>query len=209
MSKRRRNKGGMAPPAPGPGLGLGRHPARGAERAAPPARALAPRRENREAAPDPAALRPRFWETVPLDEMTAQEWEALCDGCGKCCVLKLEDADTGRVHYTNVTCRLFDCRTRSCGQYTLRRMFVPGCVVLAPDNLEEAAHWMPSTCAYRRLHEGRGLADWHPLVSGDPSSVVRAGQALTGRTVPEYEVREEELEDHVIDDDITDDGDRP
>jgi uncharacterized cysteine cluster protein YcgN (CxxCxxCC family) len=139
---------------------------------------------------------------VPLDEMTSAEWEALCDGCGKCCLLKLEDADTGRVHYTNVTCRLFDCGTRRCGQYALRRMFVPGCVVLTPDTLPEAAGWMPGSCAYRRLHEGRGLADWHPLVSGDPGSVVRAGQALAGRTVPEWEVAEEDLEDHVLDRDM-------
>src|SRR5699024_6144719 len=113
-------------------------------------------------------------------------------------------------HYTNVTCRLFDCRTRSCGQYALRRMLVPGCVALSPENLAENAPWMPSSCAYRRLHEGRGLAEWHPLISGDRGSVARAGQALAGRTVPEYEVCEEDLEDHVIDDDPTGDpNDRP
>ena len=154
----------------------------------------------RERPPAPE-LRPRFWETVPLAEMTGAEWEALCDGCGKCCLLKLEDADTGRVHYTNVTCRLFDCATRRCGQYALRRMFVPGCVVLTPENLAEAAEWMPASCAYRRLHEGRGLADWHPLVSGDVGSPVRSGQALSIATVPEWEVAEEDLEDHVLADD--------
>ncbi len=146
-------------------------------------------------------MRPRFWESVPLAEMTLPEWEALCDGCGKCCLLKLEDADTGRVHYTDVTCRLFDGTTRRCGQYTLRRMFVPGCVVLTPENLDDAAAWMPASCAYRRLYEGRGLADWHPLVSGDPGSVARAGQALAVATVPEWEVAEEDLEDHVLDED--------
>lgn len=149
----------------------------------------------------PEPLREKFWERVPLDEMTNAEWEALCDGCGKCCVLKLEDADTGKIHYTNVTCRLFDCATRSCAQYTLRQMLVPGCVVLSPDNIAENAGWMPTSCAYRRLHEGRGLADWHPLISGDPESVARAGQALVGRTFPEYEVREEDIEDHVVDHD--------
>jgi uncharacterized protein len=154
---------------------------------------------------EPPALRPRFWDTVPLDEMTPPEWEALCDGCGKCCLLKLEDADTGRVHYTDVSCRLFDCTTRRCGQYALRRMFVPGCVVLTPENLPEAAGWMPASCAYRRLHEGRGLASWHPLVSGDPGSVARAGQALSGPTVPEWEVAEEDLEDHVLDHDMLED----
>lgn len=158
------------------------------------------------ATPQPPELRPRFWETVPLADMTGPEWEALCDGCGKCCLLKLEDDDTGRVHYTNVTCRLFDCATRRCGQYALRRMFVPGCVVLTPENLAEAAGWMPASCAYRRLHEGWGLADWHPLVSGDHDSVARSGQGLTFATVPEWEVAEEDLEDHLLADDLQDEN---
>ncbi len=170
--------------------------ARPAARGSPPAQSRSP-----------PTLRPRFWETVPLAEMTGAEWEALCDGCGKCCLLKLEDAETGRVHYTDVACRLFDCDTRRCGQYALRRMFVPGCVVLTPENLEDAAGWMPASCAYRRLHEGRGLADWHPLVSGDPGSVVRAGQALQVATVPEWEVAEEDLEDHVLDEDLLEETD--
>lgn len=148
-------------------------------------------------------MRDRFWERVPLDEMTSEEWEALCDGCGKCCLLKLEDEDTGRVHYTNVTCRLFDTQTRRCGQYALRRMFVQGCVTLTPENLDEASTWMPATCAYRRLHEGRGMADWHPLVSGGPASVEEAGIAIGPPLVPEYEVAEEDLEDHVLDRDLT------
>ena len=144
-------------------------------------------------------MRNRFWESVPLDEMTTEQWESLCDGCGKCCLLKLEDEDTGHVHYTNVTCRLFDCTTRSCQQYALRRMFVQGCVVLTPENIEDAADWMPATCAYRRLHEGRGLADWHPLVSGRRESVAEVGMAVAGPLIPEYEVAEEDLEDHVLD----------
>lgn len=146
-------------------------------------------------------MRRNFWETVPLDEMTSEEWEALCDGCGRCCMLKLEDEDTGDVHYTNVSCRLFDTGTRRCGNYPLRRMLVPGCVLLTPENIDDAAEWMPATCAYRRLHEGRGLADWHPLVSGDPESVVRSGIAVRAPLTPEYEVAEEDLEDHVIDED--------
>ncbi len=145
-------------------------------------------------------MRNRFWESVPLDDMTNEEWEALCDGCGKCCLLKLEDEDTGRVHYTNVSCRLFDAETRSCTQYALRRMFVQGCVVLTPENIEDAADWMPKSCAYRRLYEGRGLADWHPLVSGRRESVAEAGAAVAGPLVPEYEVAEDDLEDHVVDD---------
>jgi hypothetical protein len=143
----------------------------------------------------------RFWEEKALDEMTPAEWESLCDGCGRCCVLKLEDADTGEVHYTDIACRLFDDATCRCGNYALRRQLVTGCVVLSPENLPRVADWLPRSCAYRRLHEGRGLADWHPLVSGDPDSVHRAGISLRGRTVPEYEVAEEDHEDHIVDDD--------
>ena len=152
-------------------------------------------------APGPA-LPPRFWEHQPLDALTAPEWEALCDGCGRCCALKLEDADTGAVHYTDVACRLFDEATCRCGNYALRARLVPGCVVLSPETLPGVAPWLPRTCAYRLLHEGKPLHDWHPLVSGDPESVHRAGISLRGRVSPEYEVPEDELEDHITDEDF-------
>lgn len=139
-----------------------------------------------------------FWRRKKLSQMTREEWESLCDGCGKCCVLKLEDEDTGRVHYTDVACRLFDPETCRCGNYALRQTLVTGCVVLSPGNMADAAQWMPRTCAYRLLHEGRDLPEWHPLVTGDPGSVERAGHSMRGRTVPEWEVPEEELEDHVV-----------
>lgn len=148
-------------------------------------------------------MRKVFWERVPLDEMTSEEWEALCDGCGRCCLLKLEDEDTGDVHYTNVTCRLFDADTCRCGNYALRRQLVKGCVLLTPENIEDAADWMPVSCAYRRLHEGRGLADWHPLISGMPDSVRAAGITVAQPLVPEYEVDENDLEDHVLKTDFT------
>lgn len=146
----------------------------------------------------------RFWETKRLDRMTPAEWESLCDGCGRCCVIKLEDEDTDRTHYTDVACRLFDDETCRCGNYALRASLVKGCVVLTPKSLPEVARWLPRSCAYRRLYEGRGLADWHPLVSGDPDSVHQAGISLRNRTVPEWEVPEDELEDHIIDDDSED-----
>jgi uncharacterized cysteine cluster protein YcgN (CxxCxxCC family) len=144
----------------------------------------------------------RFWETKPLAALSPAEWESLCDGCGRCCVVKLEDEDTGKVHYTDVACRLFDSHTCRCGSYALRAKLVKGCVVLTPKSLPEVAHWLPRTCAYRLLHEGRPLADWHPLVSGDPESVHAAGISLRGKVVPEYEVAEDELEDHIVDEDF-------
>jgi len=137
-----------------------------------------------------------------LEQMRPEEWEALCDGCGKCCLIKLEDPDSGRLHYTDIACRLFDDATCRCGQYALRKSLVKGCIVLTPARLPEVAHWLPRSCAYRRLHEGRGLADWHPLISGDPESVHRAGVSVQGQTVPEYEVAEEDFEDHLIDEDV-------
>jgi uncharacterized cysteine cluster protein YcgN (CxxCxxCC family) len=145
-------------------------------------------------------LRPRFWETIPLAEMTEVEWEALCDGCGKCCLNKLEDAETGEVAYTCVACRLLDDETCRCGNYAIRKELVPDCVVLTPENIGEIAYWMPATCAYRLLHEGKKLHDWHPLISGDPGSVHEAGASVKGRTVPEWEVPQEDWEEHVIED---------
>lgn len=143
-------------------------------------------------------MRARFWERVPLKEMSRQEWEALCDGCGRCCLIKLEDDDTGEVHYTDIACRLFDDATCRCGSYALRSRLVEGCVTLSAANLDEVAPWLPRTCAYRRLHEGRALAEWHPLVSGDPESVHRAGISVRHQTVPEWAVPEDEQEERII-----------
>ena len=145
-----------------------------------------------------AQLRKKFWETVPFDAMTTDEWEALCDGCGKCCLTKLEDADTAEVAYTNVACRLFDDATCRCSQYDIRKSIVPDCVIITPESIAKTAYWMPTTCAYRRLHEGKPLPDWHPLVSGDPETVHTAGVSVRHMTVSEFETPEEEWEDHII-----------
>lgn len=145
-------------------------------------------------------LRPRFWETVDLADMTKTEWEALCDGCGRCCLLKLEDEDTEEVAYTNIACRLFDDATCRCGNYALRKQLVAGCVVLTPENIARNADWMPRTCAYRRLHEGQPLADWHPLISNDPSTVDAADISMQGKTLAEQEIPEEEWENYIIED---------
>jgi uncharacterized protein len=145
-------------------------------------------------------VRPRFWETVPLDRMSSEEWEALCDGCGKCCLNKLEDPDTSEIAFTRVACRLLDSESCRCGNYAVRKTLVPECVVLRPGNLAQIAYWMPRTCAYRLLHEGAPLPDWHPLISGDSDSVHSAGVSVRGWTVSEWEVTEEEWEDHIIED---------
>lgn len=144
------------------------------------------------------ALRPKYWENVALKNMTQTEWEALCDGCGKCCLNKLEDEDTNEIAFTNVACRLLDGQTCRCAQYKTRKQFVPDCVVLTTQNIDKVAYWMPTTCAYRLLYEGKPLYGWHPLISGDAQSVHDAGVSVKGRTVPEFEVPEEDWEDHII-----------
>ena len=125
-----------------------------------------------------------FWRRKTLNEMTVAEWESLCDGCGLCCLVRFEDEDTGDIIPTRVHCKLFDAQACACTDYANRKQQVPDCVKLTPDNIE-ALPWMPKSCAYRRLHEGRDLAEWHPLVSGDPESVHRAGVSVRGQTLSE------------------------
>ena len=151
---------------------------------------------------DRTALRPKYWETTPLDRMTQKEWEALCDGCGKCCMNKLEDEDTQEVALTNVACRLFDDSNCRCSQYDIRHQFVPECIVLKPQNIDANLYWMPDTCAYKLLHNGRPLYDWHPLISGNAQTVHDAGISMQGATYPEFEVDEDDWEDHVIEEPV-------
>ena len=151
---------------------------------------------------DRDGLTPRFWERKPLKKLSKKEWEALCDGCGKCCLNKLEDADTGHVALTRVACRLLDDETCRCTQYDIRHQFVPECIVLSPKNLDTHAYWMPQTCAYRLLWEGKPLYDWHPLISGDPDSVHKAGVSAYRMTVSEFETPEDEWEDHIIEEPV-------
>lgn len=126
----------------------------------------------------------RFWETIPLTAMTPEQWDALCDGCAKCCLEKLEDEDTGRIHYTNVACKLLDLGTCRCGDYANRSRIVTNCITLTPAMLEKP-RWLPATCAYRLIAGNRPLPDWHPLLSGDPVSVEEAGQSIYGRAISE------------------------
>ena len=129
------------------------------------------------------ATRP-FWATKRLAEMTVAEWESLCDGCGLCCLVRFEDEDTGEVIPTRVHCRLFDPDRCTCTDYANRKKHVPDCIKLTPHNID-ALEWMPKSCAYRRIHEGRGLPDWHPLITGDPQSVHEAGVSVRGQTISE------------------------
>lgn len=116
--------------------------------------------------------------------MTAAEWESLCDGCGLCCLIRFEDEDTGEIIPTRVHCRLFDADRCQCKDYDNRKRRVPDCIKLTPHNVEDLA-WMPRSCAYRRLSEGKPLPRWHPLITGDPESVHRAGVSVRGQTVGE------------------------
>ncbi len=138
-----------------------------------------------------------FWREKTLRQMDRAEWESLCDGCGKCCVHKLEDEDTGELMATNVACRLLDRRTGRCKDYRNRRAYVPECVRLTPEKVLDL-DWLPSTCAYLLLAQGQDLPDWHPLITGDPESVHAAGQSVRGWTVSEDEVGDD-LENFVID----------
>ena len=139
-----------------------------------------------------------FWQTKPLEDLTADEWEALCDGCGKCCLHKIEDEDSGQVFFTQVACRLLDIHTCRCQDYAHRTEQVRDCLSLTAERVH-AIYWLPQSCAYRRLAEGRGLAWWHPLVSGDPFTVHQAGISVCGRVIPEAGVDLANLEDLIVD----------
>ncbi|WP_417477399.1 YcgN family cysteine cluster protein [Maricaulis sp.] len=138
-----------------------------------------------------------FWKTKTLSQLTKPEWESLCDGCGKCCLIQLEDEDSGLRLHTDVTCRLFNPDTCRCGDYTNRKQRVPDCVILTPKNVTEL-EWMPQTCAYRLIGEGKDLFDWHPLVSGDPMSVHKAGMSIRNQVISEDEVDPEDWEDRIV-----------
>jgi uncharacterized cysteine cluster protein YcgN (CxxCxxCC family) len=128
-----------------------------------------------------------FWRRKTLAQMNTEEWESLCDGCAKCCLVKLEDERTGEVRYTDVACGLLDTDTCRCRDYINRTRRVVDCVKLSPKDIK-TFDWLPSTCAYRLVAEGKDLPWWHPLVSGDPASVHRAGISVRGRAVPERQV---------------------
>ncbi len=138
-----------------------------------------------------------FWKTKTLDRMSREEWESLCDGCGRCCLRKLEDTDTGRIHFTAVACRLLDLHSCRCVDYTHRSRRVPECLPLSPAE-SASRRWLPSTCAYRLLAEGGELPPWHPLITGDPESIHDAGISVRDRAISERYVKVADLEAYMI-----------
>lgn len=136
-----------------------------------------------------------FWKTKTLAEMSQKEWESLCDGCGKCCLIKLEDAETKELFYTDVACHMLDAKTCQCKDYKNRRTLVDDCLQLEVDDVEEFK-WLPKSCSYRRLHEGKGLPKWHYLVSGDRNMVHKKSKSVKNRVVSETEVME--VAEHIV-----------
>ncbi|NRA45404.1 MAG: YcgN family cysteine cluster protein [Oligoflexales bacterium] len=137
-----------------------------------------------------------FWETKTLGQMSKAEWESLCDGCGRCCLNKVEYADTKEIYYTDVACKQLNLRTCQCKDYPNRKKIVPDCIQLSPRNIRKL-QYMPETCAYRLLATGGKLPDWHPLISNDPKSVHKAGISVRGKVVSESSIKDD-LEDHLI-----------
>lgn len=143
------------------------------------------------------SLRPQFWKEYSLEEMTQAEWEAVCDGCGLCCLVKLEDEDTLEVSYTKVSCKLLDCQTGHCSDYVNRVQHVPDCIQLEYKSLE-SINWLPSTCAYKRLYDGKKLPSWHYLNTGSKNSVIQARKSVAGRCISELDVNEDDIDEYII-----------
>lgn len=144
-----------------------------------------------------AGLRPQFWEKLSLEELRPGEWEALCDGCARCCMIKLQDESTDEIVHTAVVCKLLDLDSCRCTAYAQRHTLVPDCIDFSADLVQQLA-WLPLSCAYRRIADGRGLAHWHPLVSGNPASVHDFGISVRDRVVSESAVPEDALQDMVV-----------
>jgi len=142
-------------------------------------------------------LKANYWQVKTLEEMTPEEWEALCDGCGRCCLHKIVDAESGQVRFTCVACRLLDRTTCLCKHYQHRADIVSDCLVLTAENVHRI-DWLPESCAYRRIAEGRGLAWWHPLVSGNSNTVHQAGISVQGGLVSESDINLYRLQDYIV-----------
>lgn len=141
----------------------------------------------------------RFWEEKPFDQLSREEWESLCDGCARCCLIKLEDEEDGTLYTTSLVCRYLDLESCSCSRYAERTVLVSECLQVTPQNADKLA-WMPQSCAYRLLAEGKSLPEWHPLISGSKESVHEAGISVRNFAISEAEVPDEELwQEYIID----------
>lgn len=140
-----------------------------------------------------------YWETKRLEDMNREEWEALCDGCARCCLIKLEDDDTSEIHLTRLSCKLLHVKSCRCSKYEQRFELMSDCVAITPEKIAQI-RWLPVSCAYRRLQEGRGLAWWHPLISGDPETVHQAGISVKSFAMSEARVKEENFMRYIIED---------
>lgn len=139
----------------------------------------------------------KFWLKKTMFEMTSEEWESLCDGCARCCLHKLEDVETEKVHYTSIVCRFLDQDACQCTQYERRSELVPDCVKLTPVGALDY-NWLPNTCGYRLVAEGKDLEWWHPLVSGDQDTVHRAGISVKGKCTSELYIHPDSVEEQII-----------
>ncbi|NSW51562.1 MAG: YcgN family cysteine cluster protein [Anaerolineae bacterium] len=142
---------------------------------------------------------PKFWQETSLKYLTLEQWESLCDGCARCCLYKIQDIDTDELFYTNVACRFLEAETCRCTDYIHRHDIMPTCIILTPRNLAEI-DWMPETCAYRLLNEGKPLRWWHPLNSHGPDSVRAAGISICGKYLPEEQADMDHLENYIVED---------
>ena len=142
-------------------------------------------------------LMSNWFNELSLEQLSQQQWESLCDGCAKCCLHKLEDADSGEIHYTKVRCRYLDEDSCRCSDYSRRSILVPNCIALSPENTREF-DWLPSTCAYRLRSQGEPLPEWHPLVSGSNDTVHRAGISIKGRAISDEYVHPDGYDEHII-----------
>ena len=148
--------------------------------------------------PDSGKLAPNFWEGRRLKDFNPEEWEALCDGCGQCCLVKLIDEDDERMYVTDVACRGYDCKNGGCAVYDHRKSVVPECIFLTPETIAEAPHLFPLTCAYKRLNWGLDIPDWHPLRhNGDRQPMIEVGVTIAGKVTSETEVKDADLEDRI------------
>lgn len=138
-----------------------------------------------------------FWRKLTLDKMSPEQWESLCDGCGLCCLHKLEDMDTGDIHYTAVACHMLDLKTCRCSDYANRAQIVPDCTVLTPETARDL-NWLPESCAYRRVAHGQDLPKWHPLVSGNSAAIKRAGVSASTFAIREQDADLDDLEQYII-----------